>query len=278
MYPALPLYPLQSAQKPPYTENRRIGIKRYTACRMATFQIEFEWWRDAAGYEYVPPEAPGALGRIRRKGGPVRWYRPLDFHPGLFQQFAELSRDVDWTRLYSEDERREAIARVLKFVEAFGFICQRPNPVDPEWLDEFAGCYDVPEAEAVDDIFVLSDDMAANIDAWQDSPRALLDLDDGPWLREPRPGEAWISDISAVLRPVPPDGRLGLRLIPETLYDAMKLQFAQMVASGAAVRACKFCGTWFEAGTGSRRADAKFCSTRCKIRFHNARKLKGASK
>jgi hypothetical protein len=81
--------------------------------------FQFEWGVDQHGYELLPPDAddgsPGATllsGKfrgwfIRRKGGPLRFYRPLTEHRGLFREFANVG-------LSPED--------MLSFVQRYGLL------------------------------------------------------------------------------------------------------------------------------------------------------------
>jgi hypothetical protein len=61
------------------------------------------------------------------------------------------------------------------------------------------------------------------------------------------------------------------RFRPNTLRDALWLQFGQAVTAGIRVRSCLRCGTWFEAGT-DRRADAKFCSDAHRMSFNSLKR------
>jgi len=56
----------------------------------------------------------------------------------------------------------------------------------------------------------------------------------------------------------------------------MKLQLYIAVSSGGRLKACDWCGTWFEAGGSGKRSDAKFCSSGCRVQFH--RQKNGGSK
>jgi hypothetical protein len=63
---------------------------------------------------------------------------------------------------------------------------------------------------------------------------------------------------------------------PQTLLDALWLQFGQEVTRGAQIRACQHCSAWFEAGAGTgRRVDAKFCSDEHRITFNSRRRSRG---
>jgi hypothetical protein len=59
-----------------------------------------------------------------------------------------------------------------------------------------------------------------------------------------------------------------MRLHPATLFDAMIVQLVQSQASGASLQTCGQCGRWFEVGAAGKRKVAKFCSDRCRNRFH----------
>jgi hypothetical protein len=63
---------------------------------------------------------------------------------------------------------------------------------------------------------------------------------------------------------------------PDTLLDALWVQFGQAVTRGAQIRSCQHCGAWFEAGIGTgRRADAKFCTDEHRIAFNSLKRSKG---
>ena len=81
-----------------------------------------------------------------------------------------------------------------------------------------------------------------------------------------------MAPLHGTLVPSPPDGKLTLRFGPHSLLHGMQLQFAQAVSSGLAIKECRQCGKWFEAGGDERRRDAQFCSKDHKIAFHNLEK------
>jgi hypothetical protein len=61
-------------------------------------------------------------------------------------------------------------------------------------------------------------------------------------------------------------------LVPETLIQAIWLQFALHAASNTKLLSCERCGKPFEVGTGTkRRITAKFCSNACKVAAYKAR-------
>ncbi len=100
--------------------------------------------------------------------------------------------------------------------------------------------------------------MAQAIELSRSNPKALVGYQIAP------------PHVSLV--PSPPDGRLRLRLAPISLLHGMQLQFAQAISSDLAIKECRLCGKWFEAGGEKRRRDAQFCSKKCKIDCHNLEK------
>ena len=65
------------------------------------------------------------------------------------------------------------------------------------------------------------------------------------------------------------NGRMRLKISPACLLDALWLQLAQASGSGS-FRECVKCGKPFVAGVrGNRRADARFCSDKCRIEFNS---------
>ena len=245
---------------------------------MARLHIEFEWSRDPAGYRMGPAEigahvayhAPkhrparrlpvlrGQWGlaytplgirvlhggdpkplHIRRQGGDLVPYRPLDVFDSLFEIFARLRTDDD----------------VLYFVERFG-------PLTPDGLDAQKGeLVDgvLAHADTMRDLFLFSTGDRAH------SAKLIAQLQANPF-----------AELEVTLGLDAGSEDLKLRLCPTSLLDAVWLQAAQHLSSGATVRQCQHCGQWFEAGPGSgRRLDAKFCSDQHRISFNSSKRTAG---
>jgi hypothetical protein len=67
-------------------------------------------------------------------------------------------------------------------------------------------------------------------------------------------------------------GRVEKMLLPQTLLQALKLQFIYTPLGGMKLGECEYCHEQFWAGPGTdRRADAKFCSLEHQVLF-NSRK------
>jgi hypothetical protein len=248
---------------------------------MAPLHVDFEWWRDPAGYRmseakanpnviYHPPKhrplhdlpvVPGQWGlayhpfgirvlhglnhdhlsllHVYREGGKLVPYRPLDVFASLYAEFA---------RIRTADD-------VLYFVERYG-------PLTRDGLDTSKGeLVDgvLAHADAMRDLFVfLSGNRAGRA-------KLIADLQMSPF-----------AELEVTLELDPASEDLKLRLCPTSLLDAIWLQAAQELSSGAAVQQCRHCGDWFETGprTG-RRADAKFCSDAHRIAFNSLKRTKG---
>jgi hypothetical protein len=77
-------------------------------------------------------------------------------------------------------------------------------------------------------------------------------------------------------------GKLGVALRPEDLAQALILYAARMVAIGTRSHTCENCGNLFLSGGVGRgkdkkRADARFCSDRCRWTYHNEQNRKSRS-
>jgi hypothetical protein len=248
---------------------------------MAPLHIDFEWWRDPAGYRmsetetdpnviYHPPKhgplhdlpvLPGQWGLayhpfgirvlhgldhnhlnpllVYREGGKLSPYRPLDHFGSLYAEFAKVRIADD----------------VLYFVERYGPLTNDGLDINKGELVEGV----LAHADAMRDLFVfLSGDRARRA-------KLIADLQMSPFAE---------LEVSLELDAASED--LKLRLCPTSLLDAIWLQAAQEVSSGAAVRQCRHCGDWFETGPRtSRRADAKFCSDEHRIAFNSLKRSKG---
>jgi hypothetical protein len=80
-----------------------------------------------------------------------------------------------------------------------------------------------------------------------------------------------VSKVDVLLVPgAGTDARPVMVLEPPNLLQAMNLQLAHAVSSGASLLTCQQCRRWFEGGRGpgAKRTVAKFCSDECRNRFH----------
>jgi hypothetical protein len=97
-----------------------------------------------------------------------------------------------------------------------------------------------------------------------------------PGKKWPDPETQQVGQIGVLLVPSK-DGKPLLALRPETLQDALILYGARMIATGTTFNICENCKTPFLSG-GTRfrnkRADARFCSSACRWRWHNEERRK----
>jgi hypothetical protein len=203
--------------------------------------IDFEWTVDAKGYRLE-------RGRIIGQGGTKRRMRLKDF-----------------SKLYLEFAKAQTPEGLLDFVNRFG----RLTP------DKVKMGQDGPEVERQgDDVrFVLG--RAKMISMMLEMLRGQIGnppkWQGGPFEYEAAGfkvigGIPIPARLGASLAPDPMTGALQLKLLPPTLLDAIWLQLGQALTSNADLKQCGHCLTWFEAGVGTgRRADAKFCSDKCRI-------------
>jgi len=231
---------------------------------MATLGIDFATKYDTDGY------ALDDDGRIRARGGALESFRPFDVQEALYSYFATLDDEpaafVGFMQQFGplthnghlrgervEDliERRRFMARLLELAHAAPADLARLDPPSPQRFHAgFSRYYELADRYGIE-------------------------------TEPPRPAGPSVITAAAMLTATvqlaPPDGRPALCLAPDTLWDGMLLQLYQALGSGARLRACTLCGTWFEVGGGKgRRADARYCSPACQTRayYHNSKRAK----
>jgi hypothetical protein len=128
-----------------------------------------------------------------------------------------------------------------------------PIEVDPTW-------------SSIPADFILTVDFQKGIRIKLKRPRRNTEYDELLWLNLP------IAEIDLI---PDPDSGVRLRLKTESLISALWWQLAQKLSGNSMVRQCRYCGTLFEVGLGTRRrADATFCSNDHSVRFHSLRRSK----
>jgi len=200
--------------------------------------IDFEWTVDAKGYRLE-------RGRIIGQGGPKRRMQLKGFDTPLYSVLAKIQQTPEG---------------LLDFVNKFGLLTQ----------DQVMKKPDEPEGDDVRKVLDHAAMMSKSLEMLRGHVGDLPAWQGGPFEYEaagfklsgiPLPGR-----LRAELAPDPISGAWQLRLRPPTLLAAIWLQFGQALTSNATHRSCANCGTWFKAGVGAtRRADAKYCSDRCRI-------------
>jgi hypothetical protein len=212
-----------------------------------TLLIDFAWRRDQLGYE-LRPVARRAFGgtvtrrepRIVRRGGELEWIRPFDMNRHAVIRFANLADRGD--------------ADVVAFISEFGPLTEHGND---------------PNGVSITDVRAAAAQMKAELQLAGDIRRSLTDPN-----REWRGTE--FAKVSVRVVHSPQDGGLRIALAPANLFEGLRLQIAMMIAEQRGARACEQCGTWFDVGGDGKRADARFCSDRCRVTFHNLQRSTAA--
>jgi hypothetical protein len=203
---------------------------------MTTINLDFTWFFDTQGYRLKN-------GRLVRKGGELKSYRPLEAFPTLFKIFIDKCRTEKG---------------VIFFVSKFGPLITSPGGLITTRVLGLPG-FMAAGGDSIREVIQQAKWMAKLLsDHKSDIPQIPL------------------TSLEAFL--VSGGGSaIRLKLSPSRLIDAIWLQMAQSITSGRDLRECLHCGELFEVGPGSgRRLDAKFCKDEHRIAFNNRRRSKAA--
>jgi hypothetical protein len=213
------------------------------------FHIDFTSNRDQAGYRLAYPRTKHELRPLKGGGWANEMKRRTeDIQPirivgkgGKAESIRPLDENKTLFKTFSEIKSPDD---VLDFVNRFGPLTGDTGVV-PEILHE---------AERMSKFVKAKKNAGATVRAYFPlvRPTVYLSIDR-------------VKDSS------------NLKLVPSTLLDALFLQLADSVSSGAELRQCHYehCKEWFEVGPGTgRRLDAKFCSDEHRTAHHNRRKGK----
>jgi hypothetical protein len=213
---------------------------------MFGFLVEFKWARDNEGHEF---EADTHVGALRMRSAKLNWFDPMCF-PSLFKEFASL---------------KETPEACIEFANRYGLLC---SPSVSARADR-----------ARSNILATPNEkVAESFSVWYFAIQKLRNLVEA---REAgRLEEVLVKDwydpraFDAYLKIDPNDGEVKLCLKPQTLEDAIVLQFYQSVISSTDHKLCKNsrCNKWFRVGVGYRRRGSETCSDRCRYEFNNAKR------
>ncbi len=205
--------------------------------------FRFEWAIDQHGYEPASAEElPAGVERpvleeppigggwwIRRKGGPLRWYRPLESRRGLARRFASLPKDP---------------AALLDFANEFGFLGVRQAGYERNVVEEYA-LYWHQHMDFMRSVVKAIDDGHESL-AVQTFNRHVA-----PYMT------IWIQPAS--------EGRPPLHVVPVNLLAAMWFEIAGELTQGTQYKKCEWCPNWFPYGPGTgHKVTKRFCSDRCR--------------
>ena len=161
------------------------------------------------------------------RGNATLRYRPLDRHPGLFREFADLEQTPESTKA---------------FADKYGLLFPGKSAVllNKEFY---------PFIDTIKDL-TKSWERAKSSGEWKQFIERYNKFD-----------TRWVGPRLAQSRDT---NRPALHIVPNNLFMAMWLQAGQIVSSNHNLRRCAWCPTWFVFGVGTgRRKSAHYCSDRC---------------
>jgi hypothetical protein len=196
--------------------------------------------------EVLREPAVGGGWALRRKGGSLRKYNPLEDEPGLARRFANLSREPQ---------------EILGFVREFGFlgVGRLEHPDELDWDEEVQWWH--VHTQGMYQIF-------EGIDGGDELKRKTI-FNFNDFVGRDKP--------SMVVRIETKEGKLPWQeIVPTNLLSAMWLQVADEITKDVKYRQCAQCPRWFGYGSGTQhRETKKYCSTRCRVAWHRDPKNKG---
>jgi hypothetical protein len=123
--------------------------------------------------------------------------------------------------------------------------------------------------------------------AWKEFIERLKDIIRRCELSRDNPREAfrqfgkedkWVSGVDLYLSIKSSNSPATIDVRATSLFNGMELQAIQSILQGRRSHQCIECSRWFEIGSGGRRSQSKFCSTRCKDGYHNRLKAQARRK
>jgi hypothetical protein len=203
------------------------------------FELDFEW---PVATEYVVRAATGPRGDRAiyvAKNATYTLRKPLVENPKLYLEFANLDGSE---------------SACLKFAHEYGAMS------DLRYPGQQPGVFDA-------------------LSQWKGHIRNLQGLIRLCELGRARPAEAFrqfgkrdrrlYGGLEAYVSIESPKAPPTLKIRCEYLLAGIELQAVQSILSGHTTVKCIECSRWFEIGAGARRSQSKFCSTRCKDKYHN---------
>lgn len=187
----------------------------------------------------VGPFPSSPLSFLVPKGKSTLRYDPLDKHPALFREFADVERTP---------------RNVNAFADKYGLLfgSEAVELVDP-WYSEI-------------------EQMQAAVKMWE-TGRERGNLN--PLIKVFNESLNVTNRVQFGQSPY--EKRPALYITPTSLRDAMWLQLAQAVSANTQLRRCLWCPAWFTFGVGTgRRKSAHYCSDKCRKAAHMHQKESGS--
>ena len=213
---------------------------------MTTLDIDFEWFKYSNGYEFDDYRSPKLL---KPKAGALQSYWPFERGDG----FALLGA---FARIKDRDD-------LLTFYSVHGPLTGGTIVIKPPLKADSAQISSGPNGESVADAMAAARQfslMLANKDKTR-AIRSFLGQRVSPL------------KIASARLYCDRDGKIALRLKPQSLLHALRLFAALKLTDATALRSCRQCGQMFAAGPGQQR-DAKsvYCSPKCQKDYNNVRR------
>jgi hypothetical protein len=206
------------------------------------FEIDLEW---ALASEYVlRPVRRGSMRDLAicpAKDAKITRYKPLEQNTALYAEFANL------------DGSKKAC---LEFAHKYGLL-----------QTDLLAVYDPEVLEVVE-----------RLAGWRSHIARVKEIIKRCELSRANPSEAfrqfvkkdeWLFPVDLYLSVKSPKSPAALDVRTTSLLSAIELQAIQSILEGYQSRQCIECTKLIKIGVGERRSHSKFCSTRCKDKYHN---------
>lgn len=244
--------------------NRNVSMPARTSIAYQDQDLfKFEWARDKHGYELWPTEDSGGMwpkSRLRAKGGPLEFYRPLEEHPGLFRRFASI------TPRFFHPHHGHVVShepdKIVQFANEFGLLTgywgrhEDEDEVEEDLLEDLEDwTFHIEEMRKIIKELDLGDRQSA-ADRFNE-----LSIEPS-W-----PGLSLFAEIKIARGRK--NKRLYLNISPFLLLSSMYLQLASEITNNTQYKKCELCPNWFPFGPGTgHKQTKKFCSTRCRVAWN----------
>lgn len=216
----------------------------------------FKWAVDEQGYDLVQKEEEEIASGVHRiagiyverRGGELRWYRPLKERT-LFREFASISNDQG----------------LLDFACRYGLLSAADGSEElwADWTSNIAAlkrvivAIDEGRGNAVAQLF--NEGIApVNLGISHDKPEMML----------PFTIERARQPTARIRIQARKGARATLQLEPPSLLQAIWLQVAGQITSGTEYKKCKQCPEWWPVGKGAYTSRREFCSDKCRVAWN----------
>jgi hypothetical protein len=204
------------------------------------FEIALDW---PVASQYLVREIPGSgeRGIFGAKGATITLHRPLDENPSVYAELASLNGSEK---------------ACLNFAHKYGQLFIQHGVT----------------------VYASKGSSLESLQTWRLMIKNLKDIIQRCELSRSNPGEAFrrfgktdksLFSIGLSLSIKGRGSPATLEYRAESLISAIQLQAIHSILGGRESHQCIECTRWFEIGIGARRSQSKFCSTRCKDRYHN---------